>query len=130
MGDEDEGNGAVQTTPFGRRLRHALAGALRSNAAETSATPLPKFFEPIQANADRVGGYLGYVLGPLLVIGVVDHAFRSGYVALEWLAAVSAFVFGLLLAVSILRARGQLRVLHVAALEGRPGLRAFQDRLL
>jgi hypothetical protein len=129
VGDEGEGNGTMPAKPFSR-LRSALGGALHAGVAETSATPLPKVLEPIQANADRVGGYLGYVFGPLLVIWVVDRAFRGGYVVLEWLAAVSAFVFGLLLAVSILRARGQLRVLHVAALEGRPGLRAFQDCFL
>jgi hypothetical protein len=129
VGDEGEGTSAAPATPVGRRLRRAVASALRTNA-ETADSSLPKLVEPIQANARRVGGYAGYVLGPLLVIEVVDRAFRSGYVGLEWLAAVSAFVVGLLVAISILRAHGQRRVLRVAALEGRPGVRAFQDCFL
>ena len=129
VGDEGEGNGTLPAKPFSR-VRSALGGALHSSADESSATPLPKVLEPIQANADRVGGYLGYVLGPLLVLEIVDRAFRTGYVILELVVAVSAFVFGLLLAVSILRGHGQKRVLRVAALEGRPGLRAFQDCFL
>jgi hypothetical protein len=130
VGDEGEGNGAVQSAPRSGRLRKAVADALEPDTVETAAAPLPKVLEPVQRNADRVGGYLGYVLGPLLVIEVVDRAFRGGYIVLEFFTAIGAFVIGLAMAVSILRTGGQQRMLHVAALEGRPGWRAFQDCFL
>lgn len=129
MGSEGEGNGTTPATPGGRRVRNALTSAVRSKA-ERTASAGPKVFEPIQANADRTWGYLGYVIGPLGAVELVDRVFRSGHVVLEWLTAVPVFALGVVLALSIVRKHGQLRVVRVAALEGRPGLRAFQDCFL